>query len=121
MGKGGKKGNGMRCWCFESGWEGARTRRGVPAPSLPLAAARGLSVLAALPLFWGGEQIKKKHKQQQNKAEAARKVPPEVCQDGEDGMRGKSEAAMAARRVFHLQPCGEQPRWQERGQAPGDG
>lgn len=42
----------MRWWCFESGWEGARTRRGVPAPSLPLAAARGLSVLAALPLFF---------------------------------------------------------------------
>lgn len=34
-------------------------------------------------------------------------------------MREKSEAAMAARRVFHLQPCGEQPRWQEGGRHRG--
>lgn len=74
-GEGGKKGNGMR-WCFESGWEGARTRRGVPAPSLPLATARGLSVLAALPLFLGGGRTTKN---QQNKAETARKVPPKKC------------------------------------------
>lgn len=56
----------------------------------------------------GGEKRLKINSKNKNTAadpETATKVLK--CQDGEDGMRGKREAAMAARRVFHLQPCGE--------------
>lgn len=90
-----------------------------PAPALPFSRTPawgtfsfGCAASFYLIFFFfsveGGEKRLKINSKNKNTAadpETATKVLK--CQDGEDGMRGKREAAMAARRVFHLQPCGE--------------